>query len=80
MLEELREKQEHDEHALWQPGGFHSTLKILVISASQTLGLYRPDMKFQFCHVVPLHLVCHIHDMACMPLYLSCKLQFLLMF
>lgn len=39
-------KQEHDEHALWQAGGFHSTLKILVISGSQTLGLYGPDMKF----------------------------------
>lgn len=45
-LEDLRVKQEHGEHALWQPGGFHSTLKILVISGSQTLRLYGPDMKF----------------------------------
>lgn len=45
-------KQEHDEHALWQPCGFHSTLKILVISWSQTSRLSSPDMKFQFCHVV----------------------------
>ncbi len=57
VLEELRGRQEQDEHALWQPGGFHSTLKILVISGCQTLRLERHDMKylfffFLFCYVV----------------------------
>lgn len=52
MQEELKAKQEHDEHALWQPHGFHSTLKILVISRNQTPGLLSSDMKFQFCNVV----------------------------
>lgn len=47
-MEEQRAKQEYDEHALWQPGGFQSALKILVISESQTLGLWRPDINFNF--------------------------------
>lgn len=50
MQELLSAKLEHDEHALWQLYGFHSTLKILVISGSQTLRLSGSDMKFHFCH------------------------------
>lgn len=81
LLEELREKQERDEHALWQPGGFYATLKILVISGCQTLRLERHDMKILFFLFFSILLcgalhgdpqVCHIHDMACRLLCLFC--------